>query len=570
MTVQTEATFAGPYSPNGATTVFPFFFAARSSDEVLVSIDGVVINSSLYTVTLNADFNKGAVIFDTAPVGSALIVASDPMFTQGTSIGNQAAFLPKTIEEALDRAAIRDNWLKARTASADLPIGSVVDALGLSSANAPSQRAVAAALAGLPSLDLLQSAVGSENIGHKPTPFSIVQSLSKYLKDYNTLRGYVEEATVRNGHTDIAPSIQKMADEIAGNGGGLGNLMPFDMLIDSPVLFPANVRLDGRSTQESPISGASFWRSKASFTPFSFPYGVFGGGISGVLFHEDQPNFTRAGARGTTPTGWAPNVYPEWIVCGGSTGQRFDDLTFFGCYKGLVFGGPGAPYTAGRQNMHRVRGDFFGVGVEFRYCLDTPSMTDCHFYPYAAGNDPNIHIWCYNNATALLFKRADSPMVNNSFFGNYNRVFDFESSADGASTGGQFSNIEMDFSRVGVFVNVGGIHHQIANLRIQPDPGTTLTGTAVEYGLQIAPGVVGSTILMSAPVISHTSAEAIKIEGTNNTVSMSNALIANYADVDATKYAIYAAAGNFVKDYGTIFDSANARYRTGGGTFVNF
>lgn len=125
MTVSSSATFAGPYTPNGSTVVFPFSFAARAKSEIVVKIDGLTVSPSMYTVTLAPDFNSGSVTFTTAPTGAALYVVSAPSFQQGTQITNQGAFSPSVIEAAFDRAAIRDLFLKAGLDRAlKLPIGS--------------------------------------------------------------------------------------------------------------------------------------------------------------------------------------------------------------------------------------------------------------------------------------------------------------------------------------------------------------------------------------------------------------------------------------------------------------
>jgi hypothetical protein len=175
MTVQSDASFAGPYVPNGVTTVFPFGFAVPSDLEIEVVIDDLTVDPSLYSVTLAPDSNSGSVRFTSAPTGAALFIQSAPDFTQATSLGNQAAYFPRTIEAAFDRAAIRDNWLKARLAAGQLPDGAVIDALGASPTSAPSQRAVGAAFAAF------SSQGGSSLVGYQ-APYSGAAVRTTYNK----------------------------------------------------------------------------------------------------------------------------------------------------------------------------------------------------------------------------------------------------------------------------------------------------------------------------------------------------------------------------------------------------
>lgn len=124
MTVTSTETYAGPYVPNGVTTVFPFGFAARNDTDLVVLIDGSIVSSSLYTVTLAADFNSGSVMFTTAPTGSELFILSEPAFDQQIQFTNQGAFLPNAHDIANDLAAIRSLYLKALLDRAPvIPIG---------------------------------------------------------------------------------------------------------------------------------------------------------------------------------------------------------------------------------------------------------------------------------------------------------------------------------------------------------------------------------------------------------------------------------------------------------------
>jgi hypothetical protein len=127
MTVESTNTYAGPFEADGIVTAFPFAFRAMSASEVSVLAQAggeqVPIGASLYRVDLTAQ--GGTVLFFEAPAaGLVLYVVNDPDFRQNVSFSNQAAFLPSSHNEANDRAAVRDLYLRAQTQRAvRLPFG---------------------------------------------------------------------------------------------------------------------------------------------------------------------------------------------------------------------------------------------------------------------------------------------------------------------------------------------------------------------------------------------------------------------------------------------------------------
>jgi hypothetical protein len=128
MTVGTTLTEAGPYVPNGSTVAFPFNFKVLGADEIRVfrrASDGTETTLGGYTVTFAGD--GGSVTFSTAPSdnGDPLYIVSEPSFGQQITLANQGSFSANVVDEGLDRAAIRDIYLKGLTDRAFMvPIGS--------------------------------------------------------------------------------------------------------------------------------------------------------------------------------------------------------------------------------------------------------------------------------------------------------------------------------------------------------------------------------------------------------------------------------------------------------------
>ena len=115
MAVSTTNAVSGPYIANGSTTAFPFTFKCLTVEEVRVTTTVASVeteeSSSSYSVTLNTGGNGGTVTFDVAPATGDVRIYSEPEFTQETGFASGQAFSPSVVNEALDRAAVRDQYI---------------------------------------------------------------------------------------------------------------------------------------------------------------------------------------------------------------------------------------------------------------------------------------------------------------------------------------------------------------------------------------------------------------------------------------------------------------------------
>lgn len=109
MTIASETNRAGPYSCNGATTVFPFGFKIYDESHirvVLTNASGVEADLALgtdYTVSGVGVGSGGSVTTSTAhDSGNMITLILDVPFTQNTDLENQGAYFAETIERALD------------------------------------------------------------------------------------------------------------------------------------------------------------------------------------------------------------------------------------------------------------------------------------------------------------------------------------------------------------------------------------------------------------------------------------------------------------------------------------
>jgi hypothetical protein len=123
MAVSSILDFAGPFTPDGVATSFPFGFAALSADEVTplrMAADGTVTELSGFSVDLNDDYT-GTINFTLAPLaGDPIYIVSEPSFEQQADFANQQSFSGIALTKALDRGAIRDIALLAAVSRAPL------------------------------------------------------------------------------------------------------------------------------------------------------------------------------------------------------------------------------------------------------------------------------------------------------------------------------------------------------------------------------------------------------------------------------------------------------------------
>lgn len=116
MTVTTTNAITGPYLTNGSTVAFPFDFTAPSDSELIVLlVDSDDVSTTVdpvdYTVTRTT--SGGTVTFATAPATSqALYILLDPSMVSEITFPQGGAWLAAAINEANDRAVLRDQRLQ--------------------------------------------------------------------------------------------------------------------------------------------------------------------------------------------------------------------------------------------------------------------------------------------------------------------------------------------------------------------------------------------------------------------------------------------------------------------------
>jgi len=115
MTISTLVIQSGPYAGTGTTDTFAYTFRILAKEDlVVVETDSLGVKTTLvvdtdYTVTgVGADAGGNAVrVAGNLPTGSTWLITRDTPQTQTIDYGSQAAFLPQTWEDGLDKLTMQ-------------------------------------------------------------------------------------------------------------------------------------------------------------------------------------------------------------------------------------------------------------------------------------------------------------------------------------------------------------------------------------------------------------------------------------------------------------------------------
>lgn len=119
MTIASEISRSGPYTGNGATTVFNYGFRILSASHLTVIREQSGVETFL---ALNADYSvsgvaadTGSITLTTAPTSAQKItILRNVPFTQEMDLENQGAYYAETVEASFDLAVQRDQQLAER------------------------------------------------------------------------------------------------------------------------------------------------------------------------------------------------------------------------------------------------------------------------------------------------------------------------------------------------------------------------------------------------------------------------------------------------------------------------
>ena len=466
MAVSTTDTHSGPFTANGITVEFPFSFKAASAAELrvfILDVDGIEqpVASDRYSVSLGVV--GGSVIFGTAPAGGDLYIESDPLFLQQIAFSSGQPYRPETVNEANDRAAIRDLVLKSGLdRSLKVPIASdvtgkvpvvlpdktwgfqdVPDAgvaespipfvalegqtdfnLGDGAGTATRVERNGSSLSDFTQLgsvvmfgtpchagDIVMIATAQRTLLPGVAPANVMGIASRIptfpailnLLDMGSRRADVRDWNGMDltGSNDCTPLIQDGANQATAAGLSL-DFPACRVAVTSTIDLPDGGILNG-------LSGAYQADSKTAISTLHMAHGGTGvlvdnpsgsQSIKGIGFLRDQP---------VPGPGWTPNDHDFDILVSGDTDFVGDDLLFINSTRGISFTNGG-----GRHLLSNIRGQPFRTGIDLEYSADVTRIWGGHFWDFWSSH-PAVIAWMMGNGTAFYSKRNDNADLYSLF-----------------------------------------------------------------------------------------------------------------------------------------------------------
>ena len=293
-------------------------------------------------------------------------------------------------------------------------------------------------------------------------------------------RAEVDPDTLKrpSDQTDDAPAIQRAVDALcASTATRTIRLQARHYAIQSPIVIPCLVHVDGQGWQEQPIGqdlkGTSLsgtWLDVAApaFGPngTTTPITISGAAAAGSTFQGialSQP----VAMPNPGDKAWSPPQTPFLIAAENvNGGVAFRDILCRGVDKCLL------AHVSGRTSFHNIRGQAWRILIRIDKSYDASHLTEIHAWPYYTTN-PLVMAFQQANAVAILSERNDTPLFGRIFaFGTNVGIALANSGAEpnlpgGTTTGATIETLSCDFVRHCLYgtVDAPGIQLQAANIR---------------------------------------------------------------------------------------------------------
>jgi len=278
-----------------------------------------------------------------------------------------------------------------------------------------------------------------------------------------------------NGVTDSGPAFQQ-AYNVNAPTGICVHVPAGTYLINTQVTmtsWPPCFYGDGWSEAQGGLAsriGTWIHINNQSVQPFAISTTATAGsyGFFNMAFYEDQP---------TPAPGWTPTPYQYIFALTGTQGLQFENLYFFNVTHCLSSLPPG---NSGRLHIKKWAGQPLGTCLLIDNQRDVSWIDDLHFWPFWS-SDVNVYKYTQANVDPIVLQRLDSPVIGSVFDFAYHSGINFASSSNGATTGFQVGNLQVDAAKYSVWVTGNNTQGQIANFRGAGEDATTanvaLTGS---------------------------------------------------------------------------------------------
>jgi hypothetical protein len=251
--------------------------------------------------------------------------------------------------------------------------------------------------------------------------------------------------------------------------------------------------------------------------------------ISGLGTYRNQP---------APAASWAPNAHDYDLYCFGVSDIVLRDVLMLNPTKAVGFFGNPAN-GPGRLEIYNLRAQAFQVGIHIDTTYDVARLDHIHFWPFWR-DDSRVHAYTMANLDAIYSLRNDNPMMSNIFTIFARAGLRVGQGANGGTSKIHLVNADFDRGKYGIWVDstvTSGTTGQFDNITHQGEtsfPGSM--GVFIQSNL--------STLAFGNFDSAYAWQNAVRVEGTGNTVAFTVAKAANYDQLAGNFPAFEALTGN--------------------------
>lgn len=376
----------------------------------------------------------------------------------------------------------------------------------------------------------------TKQVTHKgPATGDAVQNVYTVLESLNTATDAVEATVatldtkldgwvsvkdfgaVGDGVADDTAAIQAAVNFAITSAAGRTVYVPAGKYkLTSQININNGMSLVGESPQSTKAAGGI-----GGGTWFHIAHTGKGFNVANTVGYFTDVRFSHLGTYRTQPastSGWAPTAHDFDFNIAGAPDVNFFDVFLLNPTKGISVNSGG-----GRVNFDMVRGQPMEVGIDIQEAYDVCKFHNIHFWPFWSDTTP-VHTYMLANLNGIKMGRCDNPMLTNIFTIFAHTGIRLYQNAYGATSKIHVANADFDAGIHGIYVDstvTNGVSGQFSNITFQGYDGSTNS-----IGLRLAG--TSSVLSFSSLKPSFCGANGIRVDGSNNIVTISDATILYY------------------------------------------